>query len=235
MFQEKILAQYDGSTSGQHSRSSDIEKVLKKLRRTAWGETPPSTEEDDSLLAHLLGLRTELRAMETQRSSAQMAYDALASLSAPNSALVALENARQLLYGFENRGDLSEKLEKTHELLNDAEVCLNSCARSIDDVVSTLEQTAIVEVSIEELDVLVADWNALARKHGISVSVLCTCRRQDSVKSGHIFSFSSLVLSVSCAGIGRGIPVMAATLTALLPTVPIYQRVKSHLIWNLHL
>jgi len=210
LFQEAILAQYndllsDGSNSNNGSGNGGIVTTLQKLQKSTWGKTPHSDstmisndDDGDSLFANLIDFREEMKTVEMQLVSAQSAYESLASLSSPNSALVALENTRKLLYSI-SRDDCSgggassgnnnnnsninnplfDTIEKTHELLNEAEASLNECARSIDgnsnSLMTTLEKMAFAGVSIEEVDCVLADWNSLARKHGISAYSLPNC------------------------------------------------------------
>ena len=173
-----LHAQYDELLSQGESDSgnSPIAMKLQKLQKTKWLDGVHSDTEDDSLFMNLIDFREEMRAVEAQIISAQSAYESLASLTAPNSALVALENTRKLLYSIcnDDGGPLFDAVEKTHELLNQAESSLDDCARSIDggssSLLSTLEKMVFTGVSVEEVDCIIADWNALARKHGISVS-----------------------------------------------------------------
>lgn len=173
-----LHAQYDELLSQGESDSgnSPIAMKLQKLQKTKWLDGVHSDTEDDSLFMNLIDFREEMRAVEAQIISAQSAYESLASLTAPNSALVALESTRKLLYSIcsDDSGPLFDAVEKTHELLNQAESSLDDCARSIDggssSLLSTLEKMVFTGVSMEEVDCIIADWNALARKHGISVS-----------------------------------------------------------------
>ena len=176
-FQDALLTQYNELLSDElntESESSSIVKILHNLQKASWGGTE---SDDDSLFTGLIDFREEIKAAETQLVSTHAAYESLASLSAPNSAAVALENTRKLLFSISNddSGPLFETIEKTHELLNDVESALNDCARSIDgnsdSLMSTLEKMAFTGIPIEEVDCIIADWNALARKHGISVSI----------------------------------------------------------------
>ena len=180
-FQEALLAQYNELLSDQSNDatngSSGIVKTLQKMQKATWGAMPHITEsDDDSLFTNLLDFREEIIAVENQLVSANSAFESLASLTAPNSASVALENTRELLYDIsrDDSGPLFETIEKTHELLNGLEEKLNDCARSIDgnsdSLMSTLEKMAFTGISLDEVDIIIADWNALARKHGISVS-----------------------------------------------------------------
>lgn len=151
-----------------------IFRTLRCLRKATWGGMQQRDKsDDDSLFTSLIDFREEMKAAEARVASAQAAYESLASLTAPNSASVALENTRKLLFGMsaDYGGPLFEAIERTHELLNDVEASLNDCARSIDgDLMSTLERMAFADIPLETVDGIIADWNALARKHGISVS-----------------------------------------------------------------
>ena len=178
-FQQAVSTQYNEMLAeGQpNDKSSGIGKALHNLQSTTWrGDTESNDNDDHSLIAYLLDFREGMKSVESQLVSTHEAYESLASLTAPNSALVSIENTRKLLFSISNEdsGPLFETIENTHELLNTVEKSLNNCARSIDgssnSLMSTLEKMQF-PISIEEVDVIIADWNALARKHGISVSV----------------------------------------------------------------
>ena len=179
-FQQAVSTQYNEMLSEGESndKSSGIGKALHNLQKTTWrGDTESNDDDDDhSLIAYFLDFREGMKTVESQLVSTHEAYESLASLTAPNSALVSLENTRKLLFSISNEdsGPLFETIEKTHELLNTVEESLNNCARSIDgssnSLMSTLEKMQF-PISIEEVDGIIADWNALARKHGISVSI----------------------------------------------------------------
>lgn len=182
-FQESVLSQYNEMvSSGEFNAKggSSIAKILHKLKKATWVDMQQNDSDldDDSLFSALLDFREGMQEVERQLVSTQSAYESLASLSAPNSASVALENTRKLLYSIssDESGPLFDSIEKTHELLNNVETSLDLCARSIDSssdsLMSTLEKMVFTGVPIEEVDSIIADWNALARKHGISVSHL---------------------------------------------------------------
>ena len=183
------MAQYnelitDELDSQSNSGSTGLGATLQKLRSKSWeGMQHADQNNDDSLLTFLLDFREEVKTAEKKLASAHSAYESLASLTASTSALVALDNTRQLLFSIssDDSGPLFETIETTHELLNKVEVSLYDCARSIDgdsgSLVSMLEKVASSGISIEVVDGIIADWNALARKHGISVSDYCQQRR----------------------------------------------------------
>ena len=178
-FQEAIYEQYSELLVDDNGIGSNIMiATLQTFRDCVWGD---HNDDDDSILAHLLQFREDIKAVESQLIATNAAYEGLASLTAPESAAASLERVRKLLYSIsaDDSGPLFEKVERTHELLNIVEESLNDCARSIDggsnSIISTLENAVCTGVSMEEVDGLVADWNALARKHGISPYVLPTC------------------------------------------------------------
>ncbi|KAL3790202.1 hypothetical protein HJC23_005574 [Cyclotella cryptica] len=190
IFREAILGQFnelfaesksDGSNYNNAGQSTNLIRVLKMCQENTWEKADVS--EDASLFAAILELREELKAVETKLASAHSAYEMIASLSAKDSVVVALEKVRKILYSIsrDDGGPLFDSLEKTHELLNDAEEKLNDCARAVDgnsdSVVSTLEKMVCTGISPEQIDNIVADWNALSRKHGISPYVLPKCHQ----------------------------------------------------------
>jgi DNA repair ATPase RecN len=179
-FQQALSAQDDDSSPYEFldGKGGCILRTLRHLRKATWGGgtqrgKSDDDDDDDSLFTSLIDFREEIKAAEARMVSAHSAYESLASLTAPKSALVALENVRKLLLGIsaDDGGPLFEAIEKTHELLNDVESSMSNCARSIDGgLMSTLEKMAFTGIPLEVVDGIIADWNTLARKHGISVS-----------------------------------------------------------------
>jgi len=76
-----------------------------------------------------------------------------------------------------------EATERSHELLNTLEEALDAAAQFMEDnpqgLISTLEnRRRTIDVSIEDIDTILADWGSLSRKHGIpSISLLPSCHR----------------------------------------------------------
>lgn len=180
-FQEALLVQYNELISDEVDMencegSTGLGATLQRLRSKSW---EGMQHDDDSLLTLLLDFREQVKAAERKLVAAHSAYESLASLTASNSALVALDNTRKLLFSIssDDGGLLFETIENTHELLNKVEVLLHDCARSIEgdsgSLISMLEKVASTGISVEVVDSIIADWNALARKHGISVSESC--------------------------------------------------------------
>ena len=175
-FQQSVSDQYSDLIDGNRIK---MISVLQKFSECSWGDL--NEEDDESLFAQLLQFRENVKIIESQLIAANEAYEGLASLTVSSSAAVSLERVRKQLYdiSLEETGPMFEKVERTHELLNQVEKALNECARSIDggsdSILSALEDVVCTGVSMEEIDSLVADWNALARKHGISPYSLPTC------------------------------------------------------------
>ena len=182
-FREAILSQYNELISDSYNSPADtnghLGEILQNLQTYTWTDVDMS--EDLSLFSNLLEFRDEVKTVETQLSSAQTAYDMLSSQSTPESASVVLDKVRKILYDIssDENGPLFDSIEQTHELLNEVEEALDNCARSIDgnsgSVISTLETMVCNEISLEQIDTIVADWNVLARKHGISPYALPKC------------------------------------------------------------
>jgi len=181
-FQEALLTQYNELVSDEFDAesgsgsSSGLGATLQQLISKSWDGMQHAETDDVSLLTCLLDFREEVKAAESKLVAAHSAYESLASLTAPNSAMVALDNTRKLLFSISSGdyGPLFETIENTHELLNKVEASLYDCARSIDgdsgSLISMLEKVASTGISIDVVDSIIADWNALARKHGIAVS-----------------------------------------------------------------
>ena len=182
-----MLAQYGEFLSSEYnannaSEYSGLINILQTMKKTSWA-AENNISDDLPFFTILLDFREETKVVELQLISAQSAYERLTSLSSPDSAAVALEKVRNLLYDIsrDSSGPVFDKVEETHELLNTVEVSLNKCARSIDgnsdSLVSILENMVCTGISIEEVDSIIADWNSLARKHGIPPSSLPNCHK----------------------------------------------------------
>lgn len=204
-FREAILSQYNELISDSYNSPADtnghLGEILQNLQTYTWTDVDMS--EDLSLFSNLLEFRDEVKTVETQLSSAQTAYDMLSSQSTPESASVVLDKVRKILYDIssDENGPLFDSIEQTHELLNEVEEALDNCARSIDgnsgSVISTLETMVCNEISLEQIDTIVADWNVLARKHGISPYALPKCH--ESLRNeldGNVESLALLPLSL---------------------------------------
>ncbi len=176
-YNELLSDEYRGNVISGRSR---LVSILDKLKQKHWIEKRDISD-DSSLFSILLEFREEVKSAEAQLVLAQAAYDRLYSSSSPDAAVVALENVRSLLYHItrDDSGPLFDKVEETHELLNAVETSLNKCARSIDgnsdSLVSMLEKMICTGISMDMIDGMIADWNSLARKHGIPPDSLPNC------------------------------------------------------------
>lgn len=169
---------------------SQLARRIEELEAISWMDNDgDGMVFSSSLYKELIQLLDYLKALDARIEAAMGARDALVSMSAPDSALTALERTRQLLLdataGDEDRGDTADtnpvikSSEKSHELLNLVEDSLKECARFFDDdsgLVSCLqaERTACSK-SADDINELIYEWNTFARKHGISSYVLPTC------------------------------------------------------------
>lgn len=184
-FRDSVAASSQTDHAAENpSTDAGLVGALRSFLKSSWFDNDDG-DDDSSFYTKLKRLREEMKATESRLESAHAAHDALASLSSPDSAMVALERTRKMLYGVSRGGDdddeLSKRTERTHELLNAAEEALRKCAQSIDGdssngLVSTIEDLCrSISVSTEEMDGVLGDWNALSRKHGISPYSLPRC------------------------------------------------------------
>lgn len=175
---------------------SEMALLLEDAGNVVWmaneGADDPSKSFSSTLYRTLLDLLDLLKALDAHIKAAEEAREALASLSAPDSAQTALERTRQLLMDATMGGAASPKsksklksrtgvaLEKAHQLLNQVEDALLECATFLDDddrgPLATLQATRrACPVSAEELFEYITEWNTLARKHGIPPYQLPSC------------------------------------------------------------
>ncbi len=101
-FQQALSARDDDDDDDEldGKGGGGIFRTLRCLRKATWGGMQQRDKSgDDSLFTSLIDFRDEMKAAEARVVSAKAAYESLASLTAPNSASVALENTRKLLFG----------------------------------------------------------------------------------------------------------------------------------------
>ena len=179
------------------SSSSTLMDCLKSLSKVSWMETVKSKGATffSAMYQQLLDLIDEIKQLERQIDSANLAYSSLASLSAPNSVQTAVERTRNYLmdatagqtskYNLPtNQNSNKKKLflaaEQSHDLLNQVEHAVLQCARLLEDdtkgLLALLEQErSVCSKSVEEITNYITEWNTLARKHGISPFLLPSC------------------------------------------------------------
>ena len=177
------------SSGSAGSGSSELSVACDELANAEWMDNtaPKNRPFASSMYEKLTRLRNVLVSLDRQIESARAAYDSLASLSSSQSAATAIERTRALLFdaGRRSSGDIfigkvEQTVERSHDLLNQVEVALMACASYLEDenqgLIGTLElERSGCELSVEQLDVVLLDWNTLARKHGISPFSLPSC------------------------------------------------------------
>jgi DNA repair ATPase RecN len=179
-----------GSKDDLSSDASSLDTLVQDIIATEWMDNSSSSKGHgftSSLYTKLDDLREALKLLDDQLVAARKSSDALALLSSPESAITAVERARDFLFDAtqgETASDerLSAAAERSHELLNAAELALQQCARFLEDdeqgLIRTLEATrSTVAVSVEDVDDVLLDWNTLSRKHGISSYTLPSCHQ----------------------------------------------------------
>lgn len=167
---------------------TEISKAGRALAESSWMESDAQVSLPFSsvLYARLSDFRYAIRSLENRLEAAQSAVAALSALSSPESAITAVERARQQLLETsspgESEGGLAEATERSHDLLNQVEMALNACSSFLEDdeggLIMSLERArAACPVTVEDIESLLADWNALARKHGVSPLLLPSCHQ----------------------------------------------------------
>eukprot|EP00978_Attheya_sp_CCMP212_P039455 scaffold205271_cov51-Attheya_sp.AAC.1 len=139
--------------------ATEYEETFRQLVSSSWSETSSDSGNTSQFYATLLEFRETVRSLEAQLSSARAACEALSSFASHESAITALQRARDCLFdatgGLGTSTDSADALElageRSHDLLNAAEDALKVC------------------------------WNTLARKHSISPYALPSCH--SSLKS----------------------------------------------------
>jgi DNA repair ATPase RecN len=158
---------------------STFSKACKALTNIRWSGDGSAT-----VYSKLLDLREAMKEMDTKIDRATQARDALVARSSSDSAMAALERARKSLLGSvaneSNNSPLSLAAELVHDRFNLVEQALLETAVALDNdkkgLISIMESTkSSVNLSLEDIDSLIADWNMLARKHGVSPYSLPAC------------------------------------------------------------
>jgi DNA repair ATPase RecN len=171
---------------------SNFADAASALWSTSWFDVVSSNDIDDeeaitsALYTNILDFREAVKSLDQQLEAARHARDVLSSLSSAESAITALQRARNHLFdaaGNEHsESAVSLSAEKSHDLLNSVEEALKACTKSLEDettgLVSLLQSLRqSVSISMEDIDILLADWNTLARKHGMSPFTLPACHQ----------------------------------------------------------
>ena len=179
-------------SAGTPLRSAQLARTLKRFEAASWLDC--SDEAVSEYYTQLLDLREVVKDMGVQLLAAYSARDALSALSQPDSAITAVERARNHLYdatggqsgsageALGSQDTFSAAAEDAHERLNEVEDAMSACIKSLEDtnkgLIVTLERiVSSVGVSLEEIDAIVGDWNTMSRKHAISPFALPSCHR----------------------------------------------------------
>jgi len=193
-----------GGSSGSDDRaagSTQLSETLQRFRSASWFDYSNEKQSNgdasstavSEFYTQLLDFREVVKDMDEQLQAAVSARDALSAISLPDSAVTALERARNYLFdatggqvgSTEDSVDqdiYSAAAEDAHERLNTLEMALSDCAKSLEDsnkgLLTTLERMVdSVGVSLEDIDAIIADWNTLSRKHAISPFSLPSCHK----------------------------------------------------------
>ena len=193
-----------GGSSGSDDRatgSTQLSETLQRFRSASWFDYSNEKQSNgdasstavSEFYTQLLDFREVVKDMDEQLQAAVAARDALSAISLPDSAVTALERARNYLFdatggqvgSTEDSVDqdiYSAAAEDAHERLNTVEMALSDCVKSLEDsnkgLLTTLERMVdSVGVSLEDIDAIIADWNTLSRKHAISPFSLPSCHK----------------------------------------------------------
>ena len=158
----------------------------RKLATTTWDHRSKSGNGYSSTMFALLSeFRDTLQSLDNQQVAAMNALETIGSHSSGNSAVTAVEKARNFLFKAsmsETADRISLAAEGAHELLNEVESALEVFRRFVEDsdqgLLRSLESAREkYPVSVEIVDEILLDWKWLARKHGIHPSTLPSCHR----------------------------------------------------------
>ena len=206
-FEERMIKFRDSAVGGNDSDdravgSSQLSESLHRFRSASWFDYTSEKQANggskssaaaSEFYTQLLDFREVVKDMDVQLQAAISARDALSAISLPDSAVTAVERARNHL--FDATSGQSESAEESmdqdifsaaaedaHERLNTVEIALSDCVKSLEDsnkgLIVTLERMVdSIGVSLEDVDAAIADWNTLSRKHAISPYSLPSCHK----------------------------------------------------------
>jgi DNA repair ATPase RecN len=174
------------SLDGVHVQDSSLMSAMSGMSEVDWMDdrAKSGVAFQSEMYERLLDFRDAVRSLEDRLSSAQQAAQLLSSLSEDRSVVSALARVRKLLLKADDDsgkdGKVPAACEQTHDLLNNVEVAVRKCAKSLEesdrglvDLLSSSYKSC--PYSIEEIDGLLMEWTTLARKHGVSPSQLPNC------------------------------------------------------------
>jgi len=181
----------DGGENESMTGNDSFKDILNRFASSSWTSDATKDYEvisiNDSYYSCLLDLRDGVKRLDDQMIAAHASCDVLSSLSTAESVAYALERSRNYLYDVANQdfnGDdtIAKATERSHELVNQLEDALNACNKFMADdpngLVLTLEtMRKSIFLSVEDIDLIIADWGALCRKHGINTFSLPSLQR----------------------------------------------------------
>lgn len=201
---EEVKQKYVKVSRDYHSVS--LYQAAKTFSTLEWNIQYNDKDHTDgpSFYDSLLDFRNALKSLDCQLENARSAYNVLATLSSTESAITAIGRARGHLLDVTNNNDdsdaISQATERSHQLLNSVEQALDACVESIDGhmgLIETIEDLMeTIQLSCEDIDMFIADWNSLARKHG--VSFCCYLSSVDTLSlyllTHHLFKSPTIVI-----------------------------------------
>ena len=182
-FQDR-MATFCNSVDQLPKTEDSFGESVAALATVSWHDNALTQSFSSLMYTRLLDFREAVKSLDVQLESARLAFENLGSLSSPGSAMTALDRARSHLFDVtanENlNGRLSLAAETTHDLLNTVEESLRNCLKSLEDdrkgLLGMLENSRdSVAYNVEDIDSIISDWNALARKHGMPPYALPSC------------------------------------------------------------
>lgn len=189
---EARMARFCTAIESPTMSGCNLAAAASTLSSSSWFDDASSESIDNeaafssALYTNILDFREAVKSVDQQLEAARNACDALSSLSSAESAITALQRTRNYLFDAtvneHSESAVASSAEKSHDLLNSVEEALKACIKSLDDertgLVSVLESLrASVDISIEDIDIIIADWNTLARKHGMLPFSLPACHK----------------------------------------------------------
>jgi DNA repair ATPase RecN len=182
---EKRLVHFCNNAKVQ-DKNTLLYETSRRLSSSYWTETAGSADSSSTMYEALVSFRAAVKALDKQLGAARNALDSLSALSSSQSAISAIERARNFLFDSVKDDSSSELLaaaaEQSHELLNDVESALADCSRFMEDdergLLRTLERgRESCPTTLDDIEGFLLDWNTLARKHGVPPTTLPSCHR----------------------------------------------------------
>ena len=185
IFRDKMVAFCDSVGELPVSHDS-FGNAISALASVTWPDNAGTDIFSSLMYINMLEFRDALKSLDLQVTSARLAFEVLGSLSSSETAMTALSLARNHLFDAtaneDPDGRFSRSAEITHETINTIEETLSDCLKSLEDerkgLLGMLESIRErVMMTVDDVDVIIADWNTLARKHGMSPYTLPACHQ----------------------------------------------------------